>query len=356
MKKKINKIRQYINGLRISRFRFWIQLISFFIFVYGGYFFIEIGSRLPIFSCPYVPGSPGGCYLLGVQHELNSTWSSIFSPRGISILKSLGIFLAFFLVLNKAWCGFVCPLGTVQDWITKLRMAMGFSFTRYDQMSFKRLKVIKYILLFLLILIPLAINNSFFGAPKLPHGMHTPFCQICPARIILPLFNGDTSQIYIDFTDTTTIIMTSLGLMVAALFFVGSFVKKRFFCFFCPMSALHYIFSRFSFLRLEKDGSKCTRCGNCYRACDVGIIEIADDITSKNIVKDDCIMCFKCVEACPEDGALDIKFFNIPLYTASHEGFFKRYGVGDENTKPINLDELINSKEEKNDKNNRSQR
>lgn len=342
----MNKIQKYINNAKISRFRSWIQLISFFIFVYGGYFFIEIGSRLPIFSCPYVQGSPGGCYLLGVQHELNTTWHTIFSPRGINILKSLGIFLLFFIFLNKAWCGFVCPLGTLQDWITKLRKFTGLSFSRYDQKSFKKLKVIKYILLALLILIPLAINNSFFGAPKLPHDMHTPFCQICPARVVLPLFNGDTSQVYIDFTNTTTIIMTSLGLIVAALFFVGSFVKKRFFCFFCPMSALHYIFSRFSFLRLEKDGSKCTRCGNCYRACDVGIVEIADDITSKNIVKDDCIMCFKCVEVCPEDGALDVKFLNIPLYTASHEGFFKRYGIDSHHTKPLNFEQYINPKPE----------
>ncbi len=343
--KKIN-IKKYINNANVSRFRFWIQLISFFIFVYGGYFFIEIGSRLPIFSCPYVPGSPGGCYLLGVQHELNSTWHTIFSPRGISILKSLGIFLLFFIFLNKAWCGFVCPLGTLQDWITRLRKSLGFSFTRYDEMSFKRLKVIKYILLALLILIPLAINNSFFGLPKLSHSMHTPFCKICPARTILPLFNGDTSQIYIDFTDTTTIILTSLGLMVAALFLVGSFVKKRFFCFFCPMSALQFLFSKIGLLRLIKNGDKCTRCGNCSRVCDVGITEIADDILSKNIIKDDCMMCLKCVEACPEEGALKVKVLNFDIFSATEEGFFKRYG-GTSKFETSNKDDVLNSNKNK---------
>jgi len=344
---KIN-IKKYINNANVSRFRFWIQLISFFIFVYGGYFFIEIGSRLPIFSCPYVPGSPGGCYLLGVQHELNSTWSTIFSPRGISILKSLGIFLLFFIFLNKAWCGFVCPLGTLQDWITRLRKSLGFSFTRYDEMSFKRLKVIKYILLALLILIPLAINNSFFGLPKLSHSMHTPFCKICPARTILPLFNGDTSQIYVDFTDTTTIILTSLGLMVAAIFLVGSFVKKRFFCFFCPMSALQFLFSKIGLLRLVKDGDKCTRCGNCSRVCDVGITEIADDILSKNIIKDDCMMCLKCVEACPEEDALKVKVLNFDIFSATEEGFFKRYG-GTTGFKPSDKDDLLNSNKKENE-------
>ena len=342
------KIKKYIDNSNVSRFRFWIQLLSFFLFVYGGYFFIEIGSRLPIFSCPYVEGSPGGCYLIGVQHELHATWGTIFSPRGISILKSLGIFLIFFLFLNKAWCGFVCPLGTLQDWITRFRKMLGFSFVRYGEMSFKRLKSIKYILLFLLILIPLAIKNSFFGLPFLPEGMHTPFCQICPARIILPLFTGDTSQIFVDFTDPATIAMTSLGLMVAALFIVGSFVKKRFFCFFCPMSALQFLFSKIGILSMVKDGDKCNSCGNCSRVCDIGITEIADDVLSKNIVKDDCMMCFKCVEACPEEGALKVKVVNFDIFSATEEGFFKRYG---ETADPEHLEKhgLLNSNKEKNE-------
>ena len=343
----MQKIKKYINNSNVSRFRFWIQLLSFFLFVYGGYFFIEIASRLPIFSCPYVEGSPGGCYLIGAQHELHSTWATIFSPRGISILKSLGIFLIIFIFLNKAWCGFVCPLGTLQDWITRLRKKLGFSFLRYDELSFKRLKSIKYIILFLLILIPLAIKNSFFGLPLLSEGMGTPFCQICPGRIILPLFTGDTSQVFVDFTDTTTIIMSSLGLMVAALFLVGSFVKKRFFCFFCPMSALQYFFSRIGILRMVKDGDKCTRCGNCSRVCDIGITEIADDVLSKNIVKDDCMMCFKCVEACPEKDALKVKVVDFDIFSATEEGFFKRYGETDD---PEHLDKhglLKSNKKEK---------
>ena len=343
---KLN-IKRFINNANVSRFRFWIQILSFFIFVYGGYFFIEIASRLPIFSCPYVEGSPGGCYLIGVQHELNTTWKSIFSYRGIGILTSLGVFFLFFTFLNKAWCGFVCPLGTLQDWITRLRKFLGFSFSRYDEVSFKKLKIIKYVLLVLLIIIPLAINNSFFGLPMLPHGMHTPFCQICPARIILPLFTGDTSQIFIDFTDMATIIMSSLGMMVAAIFLVGSFVKKRFFCFFCPMSALQYLFSKIGILRMVKDGSKCTRCGNCSRVCDVGINEIADDITSKFIVKDDCMMCFKCVEACPEEGALDVRVFNFNIFSSTEEGFFKRYGQDDNHFKDSEKECLANSNKKK---------
>ncbi len=353
MKKKINKmkwlvkIKTYINNANISRFRFWIQLISFFIFVYGGYLAIDFGRRVPIFSCPYVPGSPGGCYLMGAQHEFHTSWQALLGQRGLDILKSLGIFLMFFLVLNKAWCGFVCPLGTLQDWITRFRKSLGLSFSRYDEMSFKKLKVIKYILLALLILIPLGISNKFFGH-SLPEGMRSPFCSICPARTILPLFNGDTSQLDVNFSSTSTMILTTLGLVITALFFVGSFVKKRFFCFFCPMSALHYIFSKIAFLRLVKDGDKCTRCGNCSRVCDVGITEIADDIISKNIVKDDCIMCFKCVEACPEEDALKVKLFNLDIFTATEEGFYKRFGE-DKEYIPTKKIDTTNEKTKEND-------
>jgi len=121
-------------------------------------------------------------------------------------------------------------------------------------------------------------------------------------------------------------VLTALGMGITGIFLAGSFYKKRFICLFCPMSAFHYIFSKAALLRLSKDGSKCTRCGNCHRACDVGIHDIADDLESKNIVKDDCMMCFKCVEMCPENECLEIKFLGFPVYKATEEGFFTRMG------------------------------
>ncbi len=328
MKTKMHNIRKWINNANVSRFRFWVQILTFILFVYGSYFLIHIGQNLPTFACPYNPGSPGTCFLISVQHQMHTPFSSLFSWRGLGFLTSLGSFVLFFVLFNKAWCGFMCPLGTIQDWITKLRNRLGIRFSNYDERSFKRLSWIKYVLLALLFLIPLAIANSFFGLPKVSHDMMSPFCQICPARIILPLFSGDTSQMFINFTNTTTIVMSSLAILVLALFFVGSFVKKRFFCFFCPMSALQYLFSKIGILRLTKVGDKCTRCGNCSRVCDMGILSIAEDITSVNVVTDNCMMCFKCVEACPEEGCLDVKVFNYKIFSSTEEGFFKRYNPG----------------------------
>jgi polyferredoxin len=308
----------------MSRFRFYFQIAAFGILIYGGYWAINIGDQLPTFACVFDDARGGSCYLMGFQHQMATPFSRMFTGRGIGILIGLFTFVGFFILFNKAWCGYVCPLGTIQDWITKIRTKMGIRYSTYSADTFDKLKIIKYALLVLLILIPMGIGNSIAGLPKLNHDFGVPFCMICPGRTVLPLFNGDISQLAIDFSSKTKMVFTSLGLLMTGLFFTGAFVKKRFVCLFCPMSAFHYIFSKASLLKLTKNADKCTRCGNCYRACDVGIRAIADDLEHKNIVKDDCMMCLKCVEACPEEKCLQVTFVGLPIFESTEEGFFKR--------------------------------
>lgn len=320
----MKRIRRFLNNGDVNRFRFWFQIAAFVLFIYGGHLALDISNSLPTFSCVFADSRGGACYLYPLQHQLNMPWKQFISGRGIGFVTGLATFFLFFAFFNKAWCGFACPLGTIQDWITKLRSQIGARYAVYGEKEFKNLKSIKYILLALLVLLPLGISNSLFGLPKFSHDLGTAYCMICPGRTILPLFTGDAGQIVIDFSSKSMTVLTGFGMAITGLFFAGAFVKKRFFCFFCPMSALHYAFSKAALLRLTKDGSKCTRCGNCYRVCDVGIREIADDVENKNIVKDDCMMCFKCVAACPEEKCLTVSASGMPLYESSHEGFVKR--------------------------------
>lgn len=313
-----------INHANLSRFRWYFQLAAFALLIYGGYFAINIGDQLPTFACVFAEKRGGSCYLMGFQHQMSTPFAMLFTGRGIGVLIGLATFGGLFILFNKAWCGYACPLGTIQDWLTAIRRWFGIRYSTYSEPVFKRLSQIKYYLLALLILIPMGMGNSLFGLPKLNHDFGVPFCMICPGRTVLPLFNGDFSQLVIDFSSKTKMVFTALGMMITGLFFTGAFVKKRFFCLFCPMSAFHFIFSKASLFRLSKDGRKCTRCGNCYRACDVGIRAIADDLTSTNIVKDDCMMCLKCVEVCPENDCLKASFLGMPIYTSTQEGFFKR--------------------------------
>ncbi len=211
----MSSLRDRINAVDLRSFRFWLQIAFFILLVYGGYFAVNLGNSLPTFACGFNQEGRGGvCFLLPMQHLLSGNWSRLFSYMGIGVLTAFLTFALWFIVLNKAWCGYVCPLGTLQDWITSLRTRLGIRYSRYTQSQFRRLTVIKYVLLALTVLIPLAIGGGY-----LSHSMGTPFCDICPARMILPLFSGDTSQLTVDFSDKTTMIMTALGMLITGIFF-----------------------------------------------------------------------------------------------------------------------------------------
>ncbi len=317
--------RGLLNGLDVERGRFWIQLGMFALLVYGGRLAIDISTYLPTFACAFLGEGRGGtCYLYPLQHQTNMPLAQLAGGRGIGVAISFVTFLLLFLLFNKSWCGFVCPLGTLQDWITRGRSRLRIRYGSFSTDTGRRLGVIKYVLLALVVVLPMGISNAVFGLPKLSHEWATPFCMVCPSRTVLPLFAGDTSQLAVEFSSVPKTALTGLGMAFTGVFLTGAFFKRRFFCLLCPMSALHYLCGKLAFLRLTKEGDKCTRCGNCTRVCDVGIREIADDVESRNIVQDDCMMCFKCVGACPEEGCLQVSLLGLPLYTSTATGFFRR--------------------------------
>jgi len=318
----LKKIHTILNNMNLQKVRFTVQLLSFVLFVYGGYFAIDFGSKLPIFACPYNKEAVGACYLIPLQHQLSMPAQVLLGGAGIGVIVGFLGFLFWFIFLNKAWCGYVCPFGTFQDWLTMLRKKMRVRFSIYTQNQFEDLSKIKYLFLIIVLFIPLLMGIGVLGSE-----WSASFCQMCPARVVSPMFSGDFSQWIIDFSSITAMILTALGMIFAGLFLLGSFVKKRFFCFFCPMSALHFIFSNLSMVQLKKDGSKCTKCGDCYAVCDMQIKDIADDVTSINILRDDCIMCLKCIAACPEEDALHFDIFKFRAFNSTKEGFEKRMNI-----------------------------
>lgn len=218
-------------------------------------------------------------------------------------------------------------MGFLQDLLTKIRMYFKIDGTRFSWLTRKRYQSVKYVLLVLLILLPLGIGNSFFGLPKLSSDLSVPFCQICPAKPLLPLFNGDVGNIAIDFSSATGIVLSTLSMIILGLFFAASFLKRRFLCFYCPMSALLSLFEKVGLFSLKKDGQSCTRCGNCARACPMEIQEIADDRAHVKMVTQDCMLCMRCIEVCPEDNALRATFAGLTIFPSSADGFLKRQDI-----------------------------
>ncbi|MFH1904203.1 MAG: 4Fe-4S binding protein [bacterium] len=312
--------------MRVYRLRFLIQIISFFLLTYAAYLGInlKLGNFLPVFSCPYIGRFSGACYLMVLQRSqcgMEIPFYLYFSMYGLKFLK---MFLGFFILvilLNKTWCGWICPFGTLQDWITWLRKKLSIRESQFSWRLRDKLKPIKYIFLVYLVIVPVLIGNAGL------HGDFTlPFCQICPAKPLMPLFVGDFSKFAIDPTNPVTITMTVLSMVLTGSILIGMIFKDRFFCMFCPLLALISLFDNIGFIQLRKKVDACTGCGNCQRVCPVNIREVHLEKEKENVLTQDCMECFKCVEACPQDNALYVKFLKWKLFSSSRKYVGKLFG------------------------------
>ena len=308
------------------RLRLAIQSASFLFLTYGARFAPSLGHFLPCFACPYVRGCPGHCYLMALQ---GSQWgfemglASLASIWGLKALLMLAGFVLLAFLLSKAWCGWICPFGSLQDAIAFLRKKLGIRESRFSWTLRDRLKPVKYTLLGLLIVIPILIAHA---------GLHSdfelPFCQMCPAKPIMPLFEGNPDHLAIDTTNPITTVMTVLSVVTAAMVLVGAFFKNRFFCIFCPMLAVLSIFDRTGLVRLKKNPDACLGCGNCQRACPVDIRDVHLEKAKENVTTQDCMFCGKCAEACPQDGSLSLKVWLWTLFSSSRSYVATRLNKG----------------------------
>ena len=299
----------------VSKLRLITQHIMFLVLTYGGRFGIHLGYSLPCFACPFARGCGGACYLMALQGSwwgLEMSIDRMTTLMGWQALTHLAVFFLLVIIFNKLWCGWICPFGLVQDWITGLRKMLHI---REAQLSWKvrdRLKPVKYMLLAYLVIVPLLIAHAGFH-----DDLNLPFCRICPAKPLMPLFAGDTHHLALDFTNTVTLTLTVLSVVIAGGMLVGMFFRERFFCCFCPMLVLIHMVRRLSPIRFEKDVAGCVGCGNCHRTCPMDIRDVHEQKEQKEVLSEDCMLCMTCTESCPADDVLNVKFFKWRLFSSS---------------------------------------
>lgn len=312
-----------VGTVTIARTRDLIQCASFAVLTWGGHAGLRLGHALPCFSCPYVgAGCAGHCYLMALQNAfwgLEMPLAAFSTGRGLELLLKFGGFLILTLILGKLWCGWICPFGTLQDWITRLRNRLGIRESRWSWLQTDRLKTVKYVLLGLVLTMPLLIANL-----GLPDDFSLFICQICPAKPIMPLFAGRTDYVSIDTTNGITIFMTGLAMVLTAVYLVGMFFKERFFCIFCPLLALMSVFDRFGLVRFGKNVGTCTGCGTCRRNCPVDNRTPHQETRQEQVMSPECMACMKCAESCPTDGTLTFRWLTVPLFASSFAGAVRK--------------------------------
>lgn len=284
----------------------WLFLIAgFFLWTYAGKL-VSQGQVLnqiavPVFSCPFNLDQTleSSCYYLTHLPEL-------FTTRSIGYIAAyMGTLFFFLIVFGRILCGFMCPLGFVQDLMDKLRRLLHIRpITVTDRMN-RILQPLKWtwIILFLCF--------AFTGGD---------FCSICPNKIFSPALGG----YWIDLV---------LGGILTIPLLAGSFYIKRFWCIMCPMGYLLGIFYKCNIFKLKKDCTACTECGACYASCPMRLKNIYTEREKEDVQTVDCLMCGECIHKCPEDRALSMICFGREVYSSSRTIFLSRYGGGRKRTK-----------------------
>lgn len=326
--------------MNVSNFRWIILSISTIILLFGGLFLLSFGSSIPDLSCRYSIDRSGTCFLYTLQRYLGAP--SLEST--LTFIRAFLVFSGLVLLLGKLWCGWLCPFGFIQDIIDLARRRIfRINALRFSEKTRKNLSALKWIFLLIAIIVPLVS-----AYPVLAYGiaidLTIPFCQLCPGKYIIPLFTkgaielcslcpgklglppnaGSDLRVAVYYHSPTSVAMSLLGITIAIVVLFGSFLKRRFFCTYCPMGLLISFYNKINFLSLKKDTVKCTYCEACYNACPVDIKEVYSEREKETIQHSDCIMCFKCIENCPEDGALYMTFLGGKIYTSNRKAFCRK--------------------------------
>ena len=128
----------------LGRFRFAVQIVMLLLTVYGSvvvghYTADKISGALPALSCAYDMQNGGYCVLVPTQHQIHHRIGEgmvraqqITFQMVLPLLMTFVTFFVFFFVLGKAFCGWVCPLGTIQELIGKLGRRFNINLRRFE--------------------------------------------------------------------------------------------------------------------------------------------------------------------------------------------------------------------------------
>jgi NAD-dependent dihydropyrimidine dehydrogenase PreA subunit len=314
----------------LSRVRFIVQLAMLLLMVWGsvvvGHYTAEkITGALPALTCAYDMQTGSHCELITAQHQIHhrigmamAQAHTITTQMVLPLLMTFVTFFAFFFVLGKAFCGWVCPLGTIQELIGKVGRRFNLPLRRFesgDLGAAKRVRPVKWLLLLALVFVfPLMA-----GLGTVPHSLGNPYCDICPSRIATTLLTGSTEQLAIRVNDSVGFTLGAIANVLIGFMLVAALAMRQPFCRICPMLSFNALFQRLSPLRLVKKTSEhCGKCSICSDACPMDIPEIASE-AGRKAYNEDCTLCGRCSEYCPQDGVIALKWGPFKLFSSSRD-------------------------------------
>jgi MauM/NapG family ferredoxin protein len=261
--------------------------------------------------------------------------SAMLAEKRFIVPMLLGLLaIGLTLLLGRAWCSWICPLGTLLEWtsLRRFRNARGHP-SQWRQVKYLTLLAVLMGALLgtlsLLILDPITILFRTLTSGFIP-GMNW-----LVTRTETYLYGHDALRGFLDGFDNfirgtllpaaEPYFVPSIALIVV---FVGilalNAIRPRFWCrYVCPLGGLLGLVSRVSLLRRTVDQEKCNKCRRCARECPVNAIDSEKAYASDPA---ECTLCLKCVEDCPT-GAIALHGQTEPVQPEL-EGLTRRQVLG----------------------------
>jgi polyferredoxin len=252
----------------------WIG-VQFWLFVR----FYETGGRSTFASRP--PGVEGWlpiASLMNLKVWLMTGTVPQVHAAGMFVLIA---FLAISLLLRKSFCGWLCPVGTLSEWLWKLgKQTFGRNFTLPKWLDLP-LRSFKYILFGLFLYAVCSMSVAGIRA-----FLESPYGLVADVKM-LNFFR----------------FLTLGGGITLAFMIVASVFVQNFWCrYLCPYGALMGLTSLFSPLRIRREANLCIDCGKCAKACPA-VLPVDKLVQIRSA---ECMACMQCVAVCPAEGALQI--------------------------------------------------
>lgn len=302
------------NTLKTNPYRLVIQLTILLLLIFmlfRGYFDRSYTADFEAY-CPF-----GGILAFSSFLANNSLACSMTS---VQIVMGAALILAIIL-FSKLFCSFICPVGTVSEWLGKAgdKFKLRFTITGYADIL---LRGLKYGILFITVYYTVSSSELFCK-------------KFDPYYALVSGFASDVALLW--------------GIITICVVVLGSFFIRLFWCkYLCPVGAISNIFmfffiflsitgvylllrlsgislgfiwplaaicciayflefyslksKTFPIFNIKRNTEICTNCKLCTRYCPQAI-----DVASLNTVKHiDCNLCSDCIHVCPEKGALAI--------------------------------------------------
>lgn len=220
-------------------------------------------------------------------------WTLVTTGRTVPHVHSSGVVLAVAIVLlaltaRGAFCGWLCPLGSLQEWLHAAARAVS---DRVPLLRRMRRRV--------------SLSGGD-GWRRLDRFLRWGRWLVLGWAVIGA---GVTGTMVFREADPWIALVSiaefelSLAFAVLLVTFLLALVVERPFCrYACPLGAIQGLLGKVSPVAVQREADACLGCDLCNRACPVGIpVNVRTRVTDAS-----CIGCLECVATCPSRSALAV--------------------------------------------------